>query len=324
MYMLKLKNVLYLTMDDVKSIGFSDEDFINCVSDIFVQYGQGKAQPLPQLGTKISPQKSFHVACGWVKKTNTAGVKWASSLAPKSNAGSNQNAGVIILNDTTYGLPKAIMDAFYISVKCTAASYAVFARFYARKDAEVLSMLGISNQGLHNIRAIRLELNQLREIRVYDKNLNNVKRLCQEIEDVFNGSVIVCDSAEDALRNADVVLATEAIPRTKQTRISDKWLPQQGVFIATTDFARFERQTLNRMDKIIVDGMLTPSVPGKVSVYAHQGEVSTGNKYGRESKAENIFIINNGLGVQEIYIGSKMYDSAREKGIGLELAPITW
>lgn len=322
--MLNLKKVLYLTMDDVKAIGFSDEDFINCVSDIFVQYGQGQAQPLPKLGTKISPSKSFHVASGWVKKSKTSGVKWASSFATKSNGGLNPNAGVIILNDTTYGLPKAIMDAFYISVKCTAASYAVFASFYAKKDADVLSLLGVSHQALHNVRAIRLILNQLREIRIYDANLGEAKRFAQSVEDEFHGSVIVCSTVEEALENTNVVLATEMIPKKQLTRIADKWLPRAGVFIATTGLARFEGETISRMDKIIVDGLRHSAILGNAPVYADQGEVSVGSKCGRESAHENIIIINNGLVVQEIYIGSKMYDSAKEKGIGLELAPITW
>lgn len=319
--MQNLKQILYLTMDDVKSVGFSDEDFINFVSDIFVQFGQGKAQPLHQLETKI-PQKNFNVSTGWVQKTNTSGVKWATGFTKESDLGLNANAGVIILNDATYGLPKAIMDAFYISVKSIAASHAVFASFYARKDAEVLSLLGVSHQGTNNIRAIRLMLSQLREIRVYGPNLDEVKRFCQSMEDELSESVVMCESAEEALINADLVLATEVLPQTKRVMIFDKWLPRQGVSIITTDSALFEEQTLLRMDKIIVDGL--QSVPAKVPVYANQGEVSNGKKFGRENTAENIFVIYNGLCVQEIYIGNKMYDSAKEKGIGLELAPITW
>lgn len=319
--MQNLRQILYLTMDDVKSVGFTDEDFINFVSDIFVQFGQGKAQPLHQLGVKTSP-KNFNVSTGWVQKTNTSGIKWAAGFTKGNNFGLNANAGVIILNDATHGLPKAIMDAFYISVKSTAAAHAVFASFYARNDAEVLSLLGVSHQGTNNIRAIRLMLSKLREIRVYGPNLEDVKRFCQSMEDELNESVVMCETAEEALINADLVLATEALPQTKRAMIFDKWLPRQGVSIIACDSALFEEKTLLRMDKIIVDGL--QSVAAKVPIYANQGEVSNGNKFGRENTAENIFVIYNGLGVHEIYIGSKMYDSAKEKGIGLELAPITW
>ena len=144
------------------------------------------------------------------------------------------------------------------------------------------------------------------------------------LEDEFHGNIIVCTTLEESLRNTNVVLATEMVPQKYLAKITDRWLPREGIFIATSGLARFEGETIARMDKIIVDGLRHSAILGSAPLYADQGEVSVGSKCGRESAHENIIVINNGLVVQEIYIGSKMYDSAKEKGIGLELAPITW
>jgi ornithine cyclodeaminase/alanine dehydrogenase-like protein (mu-crystallin family) len=322
--MINFEKLLYLTMDDVKSIGFSDHDFINCVSDIFVQYGQGTAFPLSEMGTNISPKENIRVTSGWVKKSRTSGVRWTSTFKNRQGAGLNPNAGVIILNDSTYGLPKVIMDAFYISSKCTAATFAVFARFYARKDTEVLSLLGANQQGQYNLNAMRKVLERLSQIRVYDSDVVLANKLARSIEDDFPCEVIVCDTVKEVLKGADVVVDAESSQYKKLAQIPNRYLPTSGVFIASTDVTRFGTATTSRMDKIVVDGLQQSDSLSKISIYANLGEVCVGRKNGRETEKENILAINRGLVVQEIYIGSKMYDTAREMGIGLELEPITW
>lgn len=308
-----MPRILYLTMDDVKSVGFSDHDFINCVSDIFLQYGQGAADLPVEMNADISPEKKIRVDTGCVEKCSVIGMRWSVG-----------NAGVIILSDGDSGTPRVMMDAFYLSAKCTAATYALTARYFARKDAEVLTLLGLNQQGLYHLHALSQVQKQLKEVRVYSGDGTAANRLAKSIQDDFPFRVEICDTPADALKNTDVIVDAELPGADKPVQIRPGLIPEQGVCIVTGNPGRFPKSTLAVMDKIVADGVRDADSGGGINFYADLGEVSAGKKAGRQNAAENILAVCRGLFIVEIYTGMKMYDAAREKGIGIELAPITW
>ncbi len=321
-YSLKqITKILYLTLDDVKSLGFSDYDYFNCTADIFVQHGLGKAGVISSAAAGPTPDTRFNFASGWVEKTATSGVKWSAELPPGNSLQINSSSGVIILSDNATGLPKAIMDAYYISSRCCAATYAVYARYYADKEAESISLIGTGDQSKHNVSAVRLVLDRLDTVKIYDPEKNRTEKLVKELAEQFPGRVLICRTLEEALNDTSMLLIEKSIGVTVK-KIPDHMLPGRGVFIAASDISILDEKTLNRMDKIIIDGI--DETVMKCRVYASQGEVSINAKRGRENAEENILALNKGLVVQEIYVGSKMYELALEKGIGKELDPITW
>lgn len=318
-----IPRILYLTMDDVKSIGFSDHDFINCVSDIFVQYGQGNAFPLVSVDTELSPDRVIRLDSGCVEKKRRIGLRWRSGFAQPKNKGASPSPGVIILSDCASGLPSVIMDAYYLSAKCSAAAYALSARYLARKDAEVLSLLGADQQALYNLQAMSRVLKQLKEVRILSGDGKEGRWLAKSIEEDYPYKTVICNSLEEALKNAAVIVDADENGAAGE-QIPHDLVPKTGIFIATGRVERLDGSTLAMMDKIVTDSTNRREKLGDIPVYADLGEVCAGKKPGREKAPENILAIHQGNFVAEIYTGQKMVDAAREKGIGIELAPVTW
>lgn len=318
-----ISKILYLTMDDVKSIGFSDHDFINCISDVFVQYGQGNAFPLVGIDTDLPPDKIVRLDSGCVEKSRSIGLRWTSGVVRPQGKGVSPNPGVIILSDSDSGLPNVIMDAYYLSAKCSAATHALAARFFARKNSEVLSILGTDQQALYNLQAMSRVLKQLKEIRIYDHDGDQGRRLAKRIEDDFHYKTVVCANLGDTLKNADVIVDSEACGAELEL-IPRAFVPKNGVFIVTSGVDRLAGSTIAMMDKIVTDSPLRQESFEELPVFADLGEVSTGKKPGREHDSENIWAVHRGNFVAEMYTGQKMAAAAKEKGIGIELAPITW
>lgn len=313
-----IAKILYLTLDDTKSLGFSDYDFYNCVSDIFLQHGLGEAKISGETWVSIAPEKRFRFASCVVAKSRISGAKWSAAIMPEGKTYLSNNSGIIILNDNSSGLPIAFMDSYYISARCRAAACAVYAKHLARRNAETVSIIGLSDQNKYNVNAMRLVLGSLRKVRLYDPDKKGIKKFAKDLAEMYSGQITVCRTLDDALVEADVVMIA---PGRLRQKLHDQLLPREGTLIIASSIDVLDDNILNRMDKIVADELPDQEFP--VPLYALQGEVSAKVRNGRETDGENILVVSNGLVVQEIYIGSKMYELAQEKGIGIELDPIT-
>jgi len=61
---------------------------------------------------------------------------------------------------------------------------------------------------------------------------------------------------------------------------------------------------------------------GKINnsdIYANLGEIVNGKKAGRENEEERIFFLPIGMGSEDVIAAFKIYEIAKEKGIGQKL-----
>jgi len=329
----EMPKILYLTMDDVKSAGLTDEDFINCISDSLRQQSLGKVDLVPRMSITLHPDAYLNAGAGWVEKLGAVGFNWSSYYPNNRGKGLNQYSGMIVLSDIKNGLPYVVMDGFYIISKRTAAVTAVSAKYLARKDARTIGIIGVGVQGRENLRMLQLVLPHLDLVKIYDINPDAAKTYIRTMSDEFRGKIVPCRSVEEAVTDVDILITATVVTEKPAVQIKDEWLPERGSFIAPLDLlCLIGRETILRMDKISTDDCTQLktlergfSFSGRVpQVCAHLDELCAGKRIGRESDEENIMAINFGLALHDIYIAKKIYDVAKELEIGTWLSPLTW
>ena len=147
-----------------------------------------------------------------------AGQKYYGSNSHNTSKGLPRSILMVTLSDVDTGEPKAIMSANLLSAMRTGAMPAMAAKYLARKDAKVLSLIG---PGVINKCALMCYMEVLPEIEIIklrgsSKNSRTALALKEFIEEKYPRvkEILLCDSLEEACADADVV--SEAMSVTKQ------------------------------------------------------------------------------------------------------------
>jgi ornithine cyclodeaminase/alanine dehydrogenase-like protein (mu-crystallin family) len=114
--------------------------------------------------------------------------------------------GLIALVDIESGALLSVMDSIVITRLRTALIGALAADVLARGDVATVGVLGAGVQGRAQLRALAL-VRRFRSVRVYDTHPDRAAALIAELRDELGVEMRVTASVEDAVRDADVVIA---------------------------------------------------------------------------------------------------------------------
>ena len=222
------------------------------------------------------------------------------------NIGVHTHHAVILLFRPETGEPIAVLDGRLITEMRTAAASAVATDLLARKDAEVLAIIGSGVQAHSHLEALGL-VRKFRQVRVWSPNN------AQAFADAHG--VHAVGTAEDAVRGADViVVATSSMTPVLQ----GKWL-SKGAHINAVGANRATWRELddNALDivKIFVDSREAAVVEsGDViaagRIFAEIGEVVLSAVPGRESEDEITLFKSLGAAVEDIAAADLVYQKA--------------
>lgn len=140
--------------------------------------------------------------------------------------------GAIMVLDGQTGLLRAVLGANWITAIRTAALSVVAARRLADPAAETVAFVGTGVQA-HSHLAAFSDLFPLRRIRAFGRGKANTEKLCQRARDL-DLEAKQCDRAEDALRDADLVVTSVTLDYTIEPFLDARWL-KPTAFAAITD-----------------------------------------------------------------------------------------
>src|SRR5690625_3041825 len=127
----------------------------------------------------------------------SVGIKWISSAPQNPDKFDLPRAtGIIILNDYETLLPVCIMDGMLLSAMRTGANSGVAAKHLARKDSEVLGLVGAGVQNKTQLLAMDHVLENLKEVKIADLNIDRAKAFAEEMSDRVNIPITVVNDAE--------------------------------------------------------------------------------------------------------------------------------
>lgn len=230
-----------------------------------------------------------------------------------------------------------------VSALRTAANSAVGTDLLARKDAGTIGMLGSQNQAKYHLLALR-EIRDITGVKVFSPNPEHRKEFADEMGDLTGLEIRPVDSAREAVKDVDMVIAATS---SNVPVLDGHWL-EPGVHLTSIVLSNIglmrggfvpkmrqelDDESMRRADVIGVNSRQTIEVdqPGDFmerlekgiiswDKIVEAGEILNGVKPGRTDDSQiTLFKNTGGVGISDVAIGGKLYQLARERGLGIEL-----
>lgn len=318
--------VLLLSEDDVSTL-FPMNAALEAVEESFRALGAGEAQNQPRRRVRIR---------GGMLHNMSASLPSRQALGVKAYATVRGNARFLVaLWDTQTGELKALIEGDRLGQIRTGAASGIATKYLARPDAEVLGMIGTGWQARAQVEAICLA-HPVKQVRVFGRDADRRQAFAEDMQRVTGVETIAAESAEAAVREADIVatMTSSATPV-----LLGEWLrPGTHVNAAGSNAANRQEIDLEAVkcsDLIVVDqlegaelecGDLTAAVEAGIVSWDKIGELGaivTGAAPGRSSDQQITLFESQGLAVQDMAAAAYIFEQAKERGLGQEVAFLT-
>ncbi|MGD0777747.1 MAG: ornithine cyclodeaminase family protein [Candidatus Solibacter sp.] len=317
---------LWLSESDVRAM-LTMGELIDAMEAALIAFSAGRvAQPVRTV-MEIGERSFFGLMPALDPAGSMLGTKLVTVLPANTAKGLPSHQAAIVLFDPASGALLAVTDGRYITEARTAAVSAVSVRHLARRDARVLAIVGSGVQAHSHLEALPL-VRDFREIRAWSPNAAHLRQFVQ------GRHVIRCESAEHAIRGADViVLATSSIVPV----IDDAWVAPGAHVIAVGACRPTHRETGGRLVAralVVVDSRaaamreagdillaIEDGLIGPEHVHAELGEVAAGAKPGRQHDGQLTLFKSLGLAIEDVVAAGLAYRRARAAGCGM-LVPL--
>lgn len=315
--------LLYLSRRDVERTKLPMEKIINLVEEAFREKGEGRVEVPPKPGIHPQENSFIHAMPALLSRVKAAGVKWISGFLENPAKGLPYMTGLIILNDFNTGLPMCVMDASWVTAMRTGAATAVTAKYLARKDSRTLGILGCGVQGRSNLEALAVGLNELKEVKAYDANAENLKKYVEEMTERFRLKIRPVNSPREALEGCDIVVTAGPMLKHRNPVIEAEWFKDGGLACPLDYDSYWKLEAMRSMDKFCTDDreqlVYTKSI-GRLQyipeIHADLSEIIGGKKPGREDEMERIMSMNLGVAINDMAVAIEIYQVANKKHLG--------
>lgn len=240
--------------------------------------------------------------------------------------------GKVLLQDPATGDVTCIMDGGFLTAMRTGAASGVATKYLARDEAGMtVGIFGTGVQARMQLWAV-CEVRNIGKAIVYDVSREASEDFAQNMHEKLGIDIIIA-KAPDAVLDADIICTATSSP----TPVFDGEKVRPGTHIngigSHTPNARELDTAIVKRSKFIGDSkeacfneagdIMIPLSAGEIHeshFHADLGDVVNGKMEGRSSNSEITIFKSNGLAIQDAATAKLVYDKAREKGIGTELA----
>ena len=277
-----------------------------------------------------------------------AGMKWYGSNVDNKKAGLPRSILMMMLNDKDTGAPLALMSANLVSAYRTGGIPGVGAKYLARKDSKVVSIIGPGVMGKTSLAAFVSVCPNLDTVKIKGRSQRSLdaftRFIREELPKIKN--IEICDSLEAAVKYSDIISFTTTVRDDVSSfpYISGDWI-KKGALISMPSAARFDDDFLAGC-KLVVDNSKLyeaweeeypyPTYPQvqiigtKFTDLKHDGKIKAEDIIditdiiekrhpGRTSDDEIIVYSVGGMPVEDIAWGGTVYRNAVKLGIGIKL-----
>jgi ornithine cyclodeaminase/alanine dehydrogenase-like protein (mu-crystallin family) len=338
--------VLVLKNDQIDGLVPMNEE-IEVIEQAFRELGEGVAMNAPRARLRTpwkeaGGQYYFNNIMGLVPGMKSMALRIDSSFSNQVEVGGTKRrvypgdfVGLVFLFDMDTCELLAMMDDHVVSTLRVGATSGVATKYLARKDAQVMGLLGAGEQARTQLTAA-LAVRSLKKVKVYSPTRENRERFAREMSEKCGIEVLPVASAEEAVRKSDIVTAAT---NTVEPVIEGRWL-EDGTHVNSIVggdgyLARRELDddTIRRAGFIVV-GYKPQIFIDRQAEFADRiergivkiedlhelGELLTGKCRGRKDGKEiTLFKNNTGMGIQFAATARLVYEKAKQKGIGTEL-----
>jgi len=261
--------------------------------------------------------------------------------------------GLILLINIQNGEPLALMNDGYLQHMRVGADSGIGAKYMAREDAEVVGMIGSGGMARSHAESFLLA-RKIKKIQIYSPTRAHREEYAREISDQLGIEVTPLDNPRAVYKGADIIAGCtdSAVPI-----ITGKWL-EEGTHVTCVG-GKPDEDTLKRIDLSLRLGTAPApwglpelSLPDEYITYAAMpeqnrgfkmkekrkrahgvvaedravllAELLSGSKKGRASPKQITYSERGNVqGAQFFAVAGKVYELAKERGLGKEL-PTDW
>ena len=277
-----------------------------------------------------------------------AGMKWYGSNVDNKKKGLPRSILMMMLNDKDTGAPLALMSANLVSAYRTGGIPGVGAKYLAKKDAKVVSIIGPGVMGKTSLAAFVSVCPQVDTVKIKGRSQRSMDAFVKFVKEELSQIkyIEICDTVEEAVRDSDIISFTTTVRDDVASfpYISGDWI-KKGALISMPSAARFDDEFLAGC-KLVVDNSKLyeaweeeypyPTYPQvqiigtKFTDLKHDGKIKAEDiiditdiiekrRPGRESDDEIIVYSVGGMPVEDIAWGGTVYRNAVKMGIGIKL-----
>lgn len=329
---------IYLSQEDViKSGGLDMDGSMEAIEQSFMLHGKEDvvqpSKPVIRWGgpeTEETRGRIMTMPSYLGGDLHVAGMKWIPSMPSNpSKLGMPRASAIIILSDPDNGFPLSIMDGTIVSAMRTGAATGIGAKYLANPNSSTVGIIGAGVQSRTQLMAIKSAFkNQLTQIKVFDLNQEKTKTFAQEMTAELNVQVVPAESAEAAIRDADIVITAtmSTFPYVK-----GEWL-KEGVFHSEISFWDTAASELVHYDRIVVDDYEHVKHHGvdvsyraveegfvKEEAITNLGDIILEKKAGRKDPKEKILFNPIGMSIHDVSEAYRVYQNAKKQDIGIKL-----
>ena len=318
--------VLLLSEQDVSQL-LPMSAALEVVEEAFRALAAGESQNQPRRRVRIR---------GGMLHNMSASLPSRQAIGIKAYATVRGNASFLVaLWDHQTGVLKALIEGDRLGQIRTGAASGVATKYLARKDAQVLGMIGTGWQARSQVEAI-CAAHPVKQVRVFGRDAERRQAFAEAMQQVTGVETVAAESAEAAVREADIVatMTSSATPV-----LEGAWL-RPGVHVNAagsnaTNRQEIDVESVRRADLIVVDqlegaklecGDLMAAIEAGATTWENVGEfgaIVTGAAPARTSDQQITLFESQGLAVQDVAAAAYIYEQARARGLGQDVAFLT-
>ncbi len=322
---------LLLTRGDVAAL-LTLEECVAAVEHAFALQAEGKALGPGVLGLHV-PGGGFHVkAAGLPLGRFYVAAKLNANFPDNPARGLPTIQGVVVLSDGETGQPLALMDSMEITVLRTGAATAVAARYLARPDARVATIVGCGRQGRIQLAALA-SVRKLERVYAMDRDATISRQFAHQMSAELGVDVRPVAVLAEASRQSD--LWVTCTPSRSPLLGREDVAP--GAFVAAVGADNEHKQELDpgllAAASVVVDSLEQCAVIGDLhhalrsgamslaDVHAELSEVVVGRKPGRRSPDDIVIFDSTGVAIEDVAAAAMVYEKAigAARGIAIDL-----
>jgi ornithine cyclodeaminase/alanine dehydrogenase-like protein (mu-crystallin family) len=320
-----------LTEDHVKSL-LTMGDLITAMESAVARFSAGEVLQPVRTVLSVGPTHAFFgVMPAYMEQPPSLGAKLVTVFNANHEKGLPSHLATIVLLDPDTGALVALMDGRYITEARTAAVSAVSARHLSRPDASTLAIIGTGVQARSHLEAYA-EVRSLKEVRVWSPNPRSRDRFVSEMSGRVGARLHASDSAEAAVRGADLVVLATSSPTPV---LKDAWVAP-GAHVVSVGACRPDQREMDpalvararlfvdsRAAALVESGDVVMGIKEKRFDEGHiageLGELVLGRVNGRQSADEVTVFKSLGMAVEDVVAADLVLRRAVETGAGTEL-----
>ena len=310
---------LYLTEEDVAAV-LTMDIALEEVEKGFVHLAEGRAFNFPR-NRLPNGTGSFNFMAATAPELGVMGMKTYDFAA-------NPSRFYVQLYDTATAELIALIEANGMGQVRTGAASGIATKYMSRADASTVGMIGSGYQAGTQLEAV-CRVRDITSARIYSRTRENRERLASDMERRLGIEVRPVDSGRECVEGVDIV---NVITTATTPVLLGEWLsPGAHVNAAGNNHwmkQEVDSEVVRRASVIVADnvdqakiecGDLVDPIDRGILTWDHVrnlSDVVTGQVAGRASDDDVTLFESQGLAIEDIAVGIRVYRMAQERGLG--------